>query len=139
MEITAQQVLDLARVADQYGLRLIVAFGSRATGRTHPASDLDLAVLPEPGTDMSLGALADLTADLSRAFLGAEVDVSIISQADALFLKKIFETAVLVHGDETEFRRYRVYAFRRFSEYQPYLRREAQAARALIHRLRHAG
>ncbi len=139
MEIAQQQTRDLAHLADQHALRLIVAFGSRVTGRTHSASDLDLAVLPAPGTDMSPSALADFAADLSRVFPGVEVDISIISYADALFLKKIFETAVLLYGDESEFRRYRVYAFRRFSEYEPYLRREAQAARALIRRLRHAG
>ena len=139
MEISAEQAGELARVAQRHGLRLVVAFGSRATGRTRSDSDLDLAVLPSSGEDLPLSAFADLVADLSRVFPGVEVDVSLIPHADALFLKKIFDTGMRLFGDETEFRRFRVYAFRRFSEYQPYLRQEAQAARALIHRLRHAG
>jgi len=81
MEISPEQAQELARVAERHGLRLIVAFGSRMTGRSHAGSDLDLAVLPKPGKSISM----------------------------------------------------------RFSEYQPYLQREAQAARALIRWLRHAG
>jgi predicted nucleotidyltransferase len=139
MEISPEQANELARVAERHGLRLIVAFGSRVTGRSHAGSDLDLAVLPKPGKSISMRSFGELAADLSRVFPQVEVDLSVIPYADALFLKKIFETAVLLSGEETDFRRYRVYAFRRFSEYRPYLQREAQAARALIHRLRHAG
>jgi uncharacterized protein YutE (UPF0331/DUF86 family) len=34
--------------AERHGLRLIVAFGSRATGRSHPGSDLDNLVRLRP-------------------------------------------------------------------------------------------
>jgi predicted nucleotidyltransferase len=125
-------------VAARHGVRLIVAFGSRATGRAHAKSDLDIAVLPEPGREVSLGDLADLAAALARIFPDVEVDVSLMPHADPLFLKKIFETGVLLHGDAAEFRRYRVYAFPRFSEYLPYLRLEEEATRRLVRRLSHA-
>jgi predicted nucleotidyltransferase len=138
MRITSEQARDLAGVAERHGLRLIVAFGSRATGRAHPNSDLDIAVLPKPGREISLHSLAGLAADLSGVFPTAEADVSLIPHADPLFLKKIFETGILLYGDEAEFRRYRVYAFRRHSEYLPYLRLEEAATRRLVRRLSHA-
>ena len=138
MRITSEQARDLAGVAECHGLRLIVAFGSRAMGRSHPGSDLDIAVLPEPGREVSLRGLAGLAADLSRIFPAVEADVSLIPRADPLFLKKIFETGILLYGDEAEFRRYRVYAFRRHSEYLPYLRLEEAATRRLVSRLSHA-
>lgn len=36
------------------------------TGRTHAGSDLDVAVLPEPGADLSLQDPVHLTADLAQ-------------------------------------------------------------------------
>jgi predicted nucleotidyltransferase len=138
MEIAAQQSHDLADLAERHGLRLIVAFGSRAAGREHPGSDLDIAVLPRQGVEISFRGLADLAADLEEVFPAAEVDASLIPHADPLFLKKIFEGGVLLYGDEVEFRRYRVYAFRRYSEYLPYLRLEEEITSKLVARLRHA-
>ncbi len=38
----------LEHVARRRGIRLLLAFGSQVTGRTHPASDRDLAVLVDP-------------------------------------------------------------------------------------------
>jgi predicted nucleotidyltransferase len=138
MQLTARQAEDLATLATRFGLRLVVAFGSQVAGRSHPGSDLDIAVLSAPGRDVTFRDLADMTADLSRVFPGVDVDVSVISHADPLFLKKIFETGVLLYGDPVEFRRYRVYAFRRYSEYLPYLRLEEETTRRLVRRLRHA-
>ncbi|MDR7520999.1 MAG: nucleotidyltransferase domain-containing protein [Armatimonadota bacterium] len=138
MDLTAQQAERLAQVAARFGLRLIVAFGSRATRRVHAGSDLDLAILPAPGREIGFRELADLLADLFAIFPDADVDLALIPHADPLFLKKIFETGVLLYGDAVEFRRYRVYAFRRYSEYLPYLRLEEAATRALVRRLCHA-
>jgi predicted nucleotidyltransferase len=119
LALTPDQRDHLALVAARHGLRLIVGFGSRVRGQPHPRSDLDLA-------------------DLSTVFPGVELDLVFLPHADPLFLKKIFETGVLLHGDPVEFRHYRVYAFRRYSEYLPYLRLEEAATRRLIRQLRHA-
>jgi predicted nucleotidyltransferase len=137
--VTPAQRERLTQIAQRYQLRLVVAFGSAVTGRTHPASDLDIAVLPNRDVDLSLHDLAHLTADLTQVFAPAEVDLALIARADPLFLRKIFETAVLLHGDGRDFRWQRVYAFRRFSEYLPYLRLEARSTRALVQRMRHGG
>lgn len=138
MEVAARQAEDLAELAERHGLRLIVAFGSRAKGKAHPGSDLDIAVLPKQGVEISFRGLVDLAGDLQRVFPDAEVDASLIPHADPLFLKKIFEGGVLLYGAEVEFRRYRVYAFRRYSEYLPYLSLEEEATRRLVSRLSHA-
>lgn len=72
-------------MAQRYRLRLILAFGSAVTGRTHAGSDLDVAVLPEPGVDLSLQDLARLTADLADVFATADVDLALVSRADPLY------------------------------------------------------
>ncbi|MDR7556540.1 MAG: nucleotidyltransferase domain-containing protein [Armatimonadota bacterium] len=138
MTITPEQHQHLARIAAQHRLRMVVAFGSAVTGKVHATSDLDLAVLPEESADLALQDLAALLDALDRAFAPLKVDLVVLPRADPLLLKKIFETGVLLHGDERDFRWYRVYAHRRFSEYQPYFRLEAQATRALVRRMRHA-
>jgi len=37
---------ELEPIASKHDLKLIVLFGSQANGRTHPASDVDIAILP---------------------------------------------------------------------------------------------
>lgn len=139
LPVSPSQREELARLARRYRLRMVVAFGSAVTGKTHPRSDLDLAVLPEAGVEFSVGEWLRLWGDLDRILAPWEVDLADLARADPLFLRKVFETAVLLYGDEREFRWYRVYAFRRFSEYLPYLRLEVQATRKLVARLRDAG
>src|SRR5262249_41323741 len=71
-------------------VRLAIVFGSRATGRATPASDVDVAVLA-PGVDM-----LDLTAQLSRA-TGHEVDVVPLEDAGVPLLARILREGVLAH------------------------------------------
>jgi predicted nucleotidyltransferase len=65
-------------------VRVAYVFGSRVSGRTHPASDLDVAVQFAPGVDRrtarlrALGALAD-----ALGALGERVDLVDVEQADS--------------------------------------------------------
>lgn len=138
MMLTQEQRVALAEIASRHGLRLVVAFGSRVTGRSHSASDLDIGVLSANGDARPLDVV-DLTVDLSRIFPGEEADVAVLDHADPLFLKEVFETAMRLFGDQREFQRFRLRAFRQFGDYAPYLQIEARATRALIERLRRAG
>jgi predicted nucleotidyltransferase len=78
----------LGAVARKHGIRLLLQFGSTVSGRTHPRSDVDLAVLlgrrPE-----SLDAQLDLVSDVAALLPGGEADIAIINGADPLFLKQV--------------------------------------------------
>ena len=39
---------EMAEIAEKYGLDFIVLFGSQATGRTHPKSDVDIGLHSSP-------------------------------------------------------------------------------------------
>jgi predicted nucleotidyltransferase len=52
--------LGLERVARQFGVELILEFGSMVTGHVHPRSDLDLAILLDRPA-LSFADLADST------------------------------------------------------------------------------
>lgn len=117
---------ELEQVARRRGIRLLLAFGSQVTGRTHSASDLDLAVLVDPPERRDW---LDLLGDLQGLFPRREVDLAWLHRADPLFAWQIFRHAALLFGDAAEFARYRAYAWRRFVEYAPFFALEAAAVR----------
>ena len=107
-------------------MRLVVAFGSQVTGRTHAASDLDLAVLLDtPQRDDPLRLMADLQAVFSHC----EVDVVWLHRADPLIAWYALRQPRLLFGDPGDLARYQVYTWRRFVEYQPFFELEADAVR----------
>ena len=81
---------DLCRIAQAYGIRLVLQFGSTVTGRVHPASDVDLGVLLERPS-LTLEERSELLHELQRLFPDREVDLAILNHADPLFLKKVTE------------------------------------------------
>ena len=100
LQPTYNEGMDLARLSvlcRTHGVRLLLQFGSTVSGRTHVASDIDLAVLLAQ-RPVSLDAQADLIGDLQSLLPGREVDVALINGADPLFLKKITEQCRLLHG-----------------------------------------
>ena len=89
----------LSAVCRTRGIRLILQFGSTVSGRSHAASDVDLAVLLAQ-RPASLDEHVDLVADLQSLLPGQDVDVALINGADPLFLKKITEQCRLLYGGQ---------------------------------------
>ncbi len=115
------------------GIGAAVLFGSRATGRARPSSDLDVAVLPHAGWRGSrlpllkrcLVALADLAPD-------GRVDVVFIDEAPALLRQRIFESGhLLLCRDPVRWRDWRVRTMREHGDREQIRRlmREAQRRR----------
>lgn len=127
---TREKLEELTR---RRGMRLLLAFGSQVTGLTHPASDLDLAVLldaPEATNWL------DLMADLQAVFPERTVDVVWLQRADPLIAWQALRRPRLLAGDPGELARYQAYAWRRFVEYAPFFTLEADAVRRSIARWR---
>ena len=99
---------------------LLIQFGSTVTGRTHPGSDLDLAVLLER-VPTSFDAAADLISDLQALASGENVDVSVLNHADPLFLRRVVAEARLLYGSRTRMAELQLLAFKRYEDYRPYL------------------
>jgi VWFA-related protein len=109
-------------IARRHEARLLVQYGSTVEGRTHAASDVDIAVLFEGKPDYAhVGALL---ADLQAAFPGRDVDLGLLNHADPLFLKKVLESARLLAGSPRELASLRLYAFRRYQDHRRFLRLE---------------
>jgi predicted nucleotidyltransferase len=115
--------IDLDRVARRHGIRLLLQFGSSVTGKTHPGSDVDLAVLLERPA-LALEEYADLVHELQALFPGREVDLAVINHADPLFLKQVTDTCRLLHGAPGDLQRLKLLAFKRYQDHRRYLELE---------------
>ena len=132
LNLSPETAAHLDAVARRHGIRLLVAFGSRVSGRPHAASDLDLAVLLDtPGQDDPLGLLSDLQA----VFPDCDVDVLWLHRADPLIGWHALRAPRLLYGDPADLARRQAYAWRRMVEYQPFFALEAEAVRRGIARL----
>jgi predicted nucleotidyltransferase len=121
----------LGDVARRHGIRLLLRFGSMVTGRPHPQSDLDLAVLLDaaPATFDAHAALVD---DLQALHPGQDVDVAIVNRADPLLLKQIAEHCELVYGAVSDLHELKIYAFKRYQDHRRYLDQERMYVERVI-------
>lgn len=124
---------ELASLAQSYGIRLLLLFGSSVSGYTHPESDIDLALLLE-NPHLDLAAQSALQYDLQRLFPEQEVHLAIINHADPLFLKKITEQCRLLYGNPSEFYSLKMYAFRRYQDHRRFLELERRYVKDLLGR-----
>jgi predicted nucleotidyltransferase len=110
---------------------VILQFGSTVTGTTHDRSDLDLAIkLDTP--DVSFQTVLEIQEALQTCFPGREIDLAILNYADPLFLKKILESCCLLFGAPEDLARLRLYAFKAYQDFRPYLELERRHVAARV-------
>lgn len=106
--------MDFNVFARTHGIRLVLLFGSRASGKTHGHSDVDIAVLS--AQPLALAERSNLLAVLAAQFGFAEDDIDLVefSAAPPLVQFQITEHGKLLWGDPADFLRVRVLAWRRY-------------------------
>lgn len=122
--LTEQEVNDLRKgatqIARRHNLKLVVLYGSTASGKAGPESDVDIAVLGhEP---ISLRQLIDLNNDFMDLLAGREVDVKSLHRTGPLFRYQVMKDAIRLYGDKREFDSLKIYAFRDYCESGPLFR-----------------
>jgi predicted nucleotidyltransferase len=101
---------------------LVVLFGSWATGRGGPHSDLDLAFLPRNGMDETA-----LTSEVIRLTHWNDVDVVNLHHADPLMAMQIAESGIILFEvDPSIFPEFRSLAFRRYVDTEKLRRAQRQ-------------
>ncbi|HXV64455.1 MAG TPA: nucleotidyltransferase domain-containing protein [Vicinamibacteria bacterium] len=118
----AREVVEQARrLLEEFPeIGVAVLFGSRATGKARPDSDLDLAVLPVEG-DVSRRRLQSRVA-VALADLAPQgrVDVVFIDEAPELLRHRIMETGiVLLLKDGQAWRTWRIRTMREHGDREP--------------------
>lgn len=124
----------LRAAAVRLGLRLVVRFGSRATGAVPPpapGSDLDIAVL----AGERWVTLAEVYAVLADAFPGVELDLALLNDADPLFRFEVFRRSDLLFGDPDVYAEYQLYAYRAFMDSADLRALESALSRRKLQRL----
>ena len=95
IDLTADQRAIVEEILRAHAPGLAVrVFGSRATGRARPLSDLDLVVMTEE--PLSLERVADMRDAFSESDLPFRVDLLDWAGVSAAFRRRIDETAVVL-------------------------------------------
>lgn len=123
-KLSLKQKQAIKKLAKEFKLKLIIAFGSQVSGRLHSNSDMDIAVLPIHN-GFSFKLYTDLLRDFSRIFSDKEIDLSFINRADPLFLSNICKNPFLLYGKKRNLDELRIYSFKRYIDYQPYFKVES--------------
>ena len=85
----------ISGLCEANGIELFVLFGSHAGARIHPASDVDVAVKPREGVELSK---LDLIGLLSDAFDGKEIDLVVLTKdTDPLLLYEVLLRGELLY------------------------------------------
>ncbi|MFZ2975540.1 MAG: nucleotidyltransferase domain-containing protein [Candidatus Moraniibacteriota bacterium] len=129
MRITKEQKANTAKIAKKHKLKLVVIFGSFASGKNRKDSDLDMGVIGEK--EISFEKQIVLTNELSQIFK-KDIDLSVLNRANPLLLFEASRNAVLVYGENSELAKFKLYAFRVYNDYAPYFKIENELNKRLI-------
>lgn len=105
---------ELKKIAERHGLKLVVLYGSQATGKVKPDSDIDIAVLGKRKIDFA--EHLELIGEFTGLFRTDEIDVKILHHVDPLFRHEVMRGGVLLYGSDYDFASFKAYAFRDYME-----------------------
>lgn len=102
----------LQPIAQKYGLRFIVLFGSVARGGIHEESDIDIGVFTE--RPITFSKRLKLWLELSELFR-AEIDLAVLNHAEPVFgLEVSRDGKLLYEGKKFAWENWRSYKTRQF-------------------------
>lgn len=121
MEIIIEKQELLKEIADKYGLKLILLFGSQFKGKTHQESDYDIAYLTDK--NLSFEDEGGIIIDFVK-IIGIKderlINISNIKKAGVFLLKEIFDKhQVLFSSDKNIYDSYKIFAIKNFLENRP--------------------
>lgn len=108
----------IKRIAEKYNFSLVLIFGSQITKKTHPNSDLDIAVLAKEVLNAQKHSQALF--DIAEVFPDQKIDLVFINLANPLLLRKILENCKLIYGSTTNLNNLRIYSFKKYCDYKKY-------------------
>jgi len=125
----------LEEMARQFGLDLIVLFGSHTKGRVMPGSDVDIAVraVKRPWGDWNWEFEVEAALSGASTTEGGAVDAVFLNGASPLLMFEVASTGqVLYESEWGTFSDFRSYAARVYYDNEPRFRRQAEYVRKTI-------
>ncbi len=103
-----------AGIGERHGLRLVVLYGSVAKGGAREDSDVDIAVLGK--SVLEFKEIIEIIDEFAAALQINEIDVKSLHHADPLFRQQVMESGILLYGEELDFAKFKIFAFRDYVE-----------------------
>lgn len=97
----------LVSVLEEHPVSLAVLFGSVVGGRTHPNSDVDLAVEFDSSVDEEGEAMISLITDLTTRLDRNDVDLGVLSDLEPRIGLAAVDEGVILLGDPTRLQNHR--------------------------------
>ncbi|MEK7208815.1 MAG: nucleotidyltransferase domain-containing protein [Patescibacteria group bacterium] len=120
-------------LAASNGLVLGVLFGSQATGRTHPRSDIDIGFIT--ARRLGLMEIAVLQEKLMVATGYGNIELTDLKNVSPLLLKNIAEEGVLLYEKESgDFDRLKIYGLKLYMEAEPLFKMQTSSILSFIKR-----
>jgi predicted nucleotidyltransferase len=129
MRITKEQKFKIEKIAKKFRLKLMMVFGSFASGKNRKDSDLDIAVLGLK--DVPFSDQIKMINELSIIF-SKNIDLSILNRANPLLLFQVSRNSILLYGKKDEFMKFKLYAFNAYNDYAPYFEMEKNLNKKII-------
>jgi predicted nucleotidyltransferase len=109
------------------GMRLIIAFGSRARGSAGRSSDWDVAVLEDH--ELGIEEKISIASAIAKKFDFPEdsLDVVDLWSAPPLLQYRVAQEGKLLHGSKVDFLRFRVLAWKRYHDTAKFRRARERA------------
>ncbi|MCX6718281.1 MAG: nucleotidyltransferase domain-containing protein [Candidatus Staskawiczbacteria bacterium] len=130
MELEKQQKINLKEIAKRYHLKMVLLFGSQATGKTHKESDFDIAYLPEK--NLSYDDEININLQFANIFRNDRVDTVDINKSNPLLLFQVSKNSILLYGNRQDFLKFKLYAFNAYNDYAPYFKMENNLNKKII-------
>jgi len=128
---------ELESIAHKHDLKLIVLFGSQATGHVRSQSDVDVAALPS--RRLSWDERNGLWAKLCELFQ-AEVDLSVLDHAQPMLMYQVAEHGqVLYESEQWAWANFKLYARRLYWDTAPLRESLSRYLNRRVEEMRHAG
>lgn len=125
--------LGIAKIAEKYDLKLVVLYGSQATGKANENSDIDIAILGNRRIDFDRHI--ELINEFTGLFHTDEVDVKLLHSTNPLFRYQVMRDGILLFGKKHDFISFRAYAFRDYMDSRDLLRLKQIMIQSRVNRL----
>jgi predicted nucleotidyltransferase len=107
----------IKEIAEKYGLRLLLLFGSQVTGKTHPKSDFDFGFISKE--EFGYARKCDLMHDLAMLVEFPDVEDVDLKKAGPLLLKEIVKSNKIIFEEVGAYQEFFLKAVHSYFEAKP--------------------
>ncbi len=111
----------IEKLAEKYGLSLVILYGSYAKNLAKKDSDIDIAVYRK-GRTIFFSELMELNNEFADIFPSMEMDIKSLHNTNPLFRYQVTQYGVLLYGKNMAWVSFKAYAFKDYYDSMDLLR-----------------